>query len=264
MVRAWKAGADVAQPVIPTTRIFTLSTGDPGRGYTLLRRRMLEASGGAFESVEDDEAIQAMHLLAKMEGMSAEPAAGVAFAGLIRLAHQGVIEPEETVVVNLSGHSMPVEEEALGTGWYRDLTGAEVPLDGLLSALSQLDQRVTRDVLIVDDHPEARRLLRRILNAHGEYELREATSGSEALAQIRQRPPDLMILDLMMPGMDGFAVLDAIQSQPTTASMPVVVVTAKELTPAEERRLQGRTRRTMTKGEFLSEDLLGEIDRALE
>jgi threonine synthase len=268
MVRAWKADADVAEPVLPTTRIYTLSTGDPGRGYTLLRRRILDAAGGAFESVSDDEAIQAMHLLAKMEGLSAEPAAGVAFAGLIRLAHQGVIESDETVVVNLSGHSMPVEEEALGEGWYRDLTSAaapaEVPEDGLLAALSQLDQRVTREVLIVDDHPEARRLLRRILNAHGEYEIREAASGPEALARVGERSPDLMILDLMMPGMDGFAVLDAIRQQPSTAAIPVVVVTAKELTPAEERRLQGRIRRLMSKGEFLSEDLLGEIDRALE
>jgi threonine synthase len=268
MVRAWKAGADVADPVTPTTRIYTLATGDPGRGYTLLRRRILEASGGAFDSVTDDEAIQAMHHLAKMEGLSAEPAAGVAFAGLIHLAHQGVIEPEQTVVVNLSGHSMPVEEEALGEGWYRDLTsgtaGGEVPEEGLLSALAQLDQRVTREVLIVDDHAEARRLLRRILNAHGEYELTEAASGREALSMVAARPPDLMILDLMMPGMDGFAVLDAIRQQPSTAAMPVVVVTAKELTPAEERRLQGRIRRLMPKGEFLSEDLLGEIDRALE
>jgi threonine synthase len=187
---------------------------------------------------------------------------------LIRLAHQGVIEPDETVVVNLSGHSMPVEEEALGEGWYRDLASeaapADVPEDGLLAALAQLDQRVTREVLIVDDHPEARRLLRRILNAHGEYEISEAASGREALAVVERRQPDLMILDLMMPGMDGFAVLDALRLQPSTAAMPVVVVTAKELTPAEERRLQGRIRRLMTKGEFLGEDLLGEIDRALE
>jgi threonine synthase len=268
MVRAWKSGAETAAPVVPTTRIYTLSTGDPGRGYTLLRRRMIEGAGGAFESVSDDEAIQAMHLLAKMEGLSAEPAAGVAFAGLIRLAHEGVIAPDHTVVVNLSGHSMPVEEEALGEGWYRDLTGAAVASDpqedGLLVALAQLDQRVTRDVLVVDDHPEARRLLRRILNAHGEYEIREAASGPEAMSMVAQRPPDLMILDLMMPGMDGFAVLEAIRQQPTTAAIPVVVVTAKELTPAEERRLQGRIRRLMPKGEFLSEDLLGEIDRALE
>jgi len=271
MVRAWKADADVAEPLVPTTRIYTLSTGNPGRGYAHLRRRIQESAGGAFESVSDDEAIQAMHHLAKMEGLSAEPAAGVAFAGLIRLAHQGVIEPEETVVVNLSGHSMPVEEEALREGWYRDLTSAaapaealEAPEDGLLAALAQLDQRVTREVLIVDDHPEARRLLRRILNAHGEYEIGEAASGREALAIVEQRQPDLMILDLMMPGMDGFAVLDALRQQPSTAAMPVVVVTAKELTPAEERRLQGRIRRLMTKGEFLGEDLLGEIDLALE
>jgi len=147
------------------------------------------------------------------------------------------------------------------------MTGAttgEAPEDGLLSALAQLDQRITREVLIVDDHPEARRLLRRILNAHGEYELQEAASGPEALARIAARAPDLMILDLMMPGMDGFAVLDSIRQQPATATMPVIVVTAKELTPTEERRLQGRIRRLMPKGEFLSEDLLGEIDRALE
>ena len=268
MVRAWKAGADAAEPVQPTTRIYTLSTANPGRAYSLLRRRLLAGSGGEFESVSDDEATQAMHLLAKMEGLSAEPAAGVAFAGLIRLAHQGVIQADETVVVNLSGHSMPVEEEVLGEGWHRDLmTGAttgEAPEDGLLSALAQLDQRITREVLIVDDHPEARRLLRRILNAHGEYELQEAASGPEALARIAARAPDLMILDLMMPGMDGFAVLDSIRQQPATATMPVIVVTAKELTPTEERRLQGRIRRLMPKGEFLSEDLLGEIDRALE
>jgi len=269
MVRAWKDGREVAEPVAaPSTRIFTLSTGNPGRGYTLLRKRLLALSGGAFESVDDGEAIEAMHLLAKMEGLSAEPAAGVAFAGLIKLAHQGVIRDAETVVVNLSGHSMPVEEEALGEGWYRDLTAEQVAggltEDGLLAALSRLDLRVTRDVLVVDDHPEARRLLRRILHAHGEYQIREASSGPEALAMAAERPPELVILDLMMPGMDGFAVLDAFRRQETMATVPVVVVTAKELTPAEERRLQGRISRLMTKGEFLSEDLLGEIDRALE
>jgi len=161
-----------------------------------------------------------------------------------------------------------VEEEALGEGWFRDLAavqaGAELAEDGLLAALGNLDLRMTREILLVDDHPEARRLLRRILHAHGEYEIREASSGPEALAMADERPPDLMILDLMMPGLDGFAVLDALKRQEATAAVPVIVVTAKELTPGEERRLQGRITRLMTKGEFLSEDLLGEIDRALE
>jgi threonine synthase len=269
MARAWKAEADVAEPVRqPSTRIFTLSTGDPGRSYTLLRRRLLAGPGGTFESVSDEEATEAMHLLARMEGLSAEPAAGVAFAGLIRLARQGVILPEQTVVVNLSGHSMPAEEEILGESWFRDLPLPEEAAlqaeDGLLAALSDLDQRVTRQILILDDHSEARRLLRRILHAHGDYEIQEAGSGPEALAMMAAHTPDLLILDLMMPELDGFAVLDALRKDASTAAIPVIVVTAKELTPREAQRLRGRIRRLMTKGEFLSEDLLGEIERALE
>ncbi len=269
MARAWKEGRQVAEPVaLPSTRIFTLSTGDPGRGYTLLRERMLGGSGGTFESVTDDEATEAMHLLARMEGMSAEPAAGVAFAGLIKLARQGVIDPAHSVVVNLSGHSMPAEEEILGESWFRDLAPADastdLPEDGLLAALSGLDQRVTRRILILDDHPDARRLLRRILHAHGEYEILEAASGPEALQKISQHPPDLMLLDLMMPEQDGFSVLDVLGQSDATASIPVIVVTAKELTPSENHRLRGRIQRLMSKGEFLSEDLLGEIERALE
>lgn len=269
MVHAWKAGASVAEPVpSPNSRIFTLSTGNPGRGYTLLRERILAASGGAFESVSDEDAIQAMHTVARMEGLSIEPAAAVAFAGVRKLARQGVIQADERVVVNLSGHSMPVEEEALGEGWFRDLVpaqaGTELPEDGLLAALSSLDRRVTYEILIVDDLAEARQLLRRILQAHGEFAIREATSGPEALALAAERPPDLIILDLMMPGMDGFAVIDGLRQIPETANVPVIVVTAKELTGREERSLEGRIRRLMTKGEFLSEDLLGEIDRALD
>lgn len=269
MARAWKEGRQVAEPVpLPSTRIFTLSTGDPGRGYTLLRERMLAGPGGTFESVTDEEATEAMHLLARMEGLSAEPAAGVAFAGLIQLARQGLIDPSQIVVVNLSGHSMPAEEEILGESWFRDLApleaASDLPEDGLLAALSGLDQRVTRRVLILDDHAEARRLLRRILHAHGEYEIQEAASGPEALRTIEQHPPDLLILDLMMPEQDGFSVLDALGQNDATASLPVIVVTAKELTPSETQRLRGRIQRLMTKGEFLSEDLLGEIERALE
>ncbi len=65
--------------------IATLATGDPGRTYTLLRSKMLENSGGICESVTDEEAFRAMHYLAKMEGLSVEPAAAVAFAGLVKL-----------------------------------------------------------------------------------------------------------------------------------------------------------------------------------
>jgi threonine synthase len=107
-------------------------------------------------------------------------------------------------------------------------------------------------------------LIRRILRSHGDFQIREANSGREALSAAATQRPDLIVLDLMMPEMDGFAVLDALRQRRETASVPVVVVTAKELTPQERRSLEGRISRLMTKGEFLSEDLLGEIGRALD
>ena len=80
-----------------------------------------------------------MHVLAKMEGISAEPAAAVAFAGLFKLIRAGIIKPSDTVVVNCTGHTMPAEPSILGDNWSRDVkfpTSEETPQEGLLSALN--------------------------------------------------------------------------------------------------------------------------------
>jgi threonine synthase len=101
MAEAWRVGAPMATPVrTPRTHISTLSTGDPGRTYTLLRQRMLEGSGGTFESVTDEAAFRAMHVVAKT-GDLAGAAAAVAFAGVIKLRGGG--SPDRVVVVNCSG-----------------------------------------------------------------------------------------------------------------------------------------------------------------
>ena len=270
MAAAWKAGAESVTPVdTPTTHISTLSTGNPGHAYALLRQHMQESGGGTMESVTDEEAFRAMHLVAKMEGLSVEPAAGVAFAGLIKLAQQGLIQQDHVVVVNCSGHTLPIEEELLEEGWAEAITMPDgalpaSPQEGLLAALARLDQRRTRRVLVVDDHADARRLIRRILQAHGNYEVQEVGSGPEALAQAAAQPPDLVILDLMMPEMDGFEVLDRLESVVDPRDVPVIVVTAKALTAAEKKRLEGRISRLMLKGDFLTEDLLEEIGKALK
>jgi threonine synthase len=97
MVDGWKKGLEDAVPVsTPQTHIETLATGDPGRAYKLLRREVDETHG-AFDSVTDEEAFRAMHVLAKMEGISAEPAAAVAFAGLFKLVRAGTIKPTDLV-----------------------------------------------------------------------------------------------------------------------------------------------------------------------
>lgn len=265
MVQAWKNDLDQAEPVLsPRTNIATLATGDPGRTYALLRQRMLHGGGGTFESVSDEEAFRAIHVLAKMEGLSMEPASAVAFAGLIKMVRSGQIKPTDVVVVNLTGHTLPVEKLILGNGWARNLVlptkdGSEKPEEGLLSALSRVTPDRYSRVAIVDDHPDARRLIRRILQSQGEYTIYEAKNGKEAVELAKNKPLDLIILDLMMPELDGFGVLDALKADEKTASIAIIVVTAKELTKDEFALLQGRIETLLQKGEFLSDELLEEV-----
>jgi threonine synthase len=264
MAVAWKADQDVVVPVVsPRTHIATLSTGDPGRTYTLLRQHMKAGGGGMFESATDEEAFRAMHILAKMEGISVEPASAVAFAGLIKMARAGMIRPEDVIVVNCTGHTMPIEPVILGEGWARNVVlssqSTDTPQEGLLAALSKVTDDRFPKVLVVDDTEEARRLIRRILQAQGNYTILEAADGQQAIEIAAKELPDLLILDLMMPELDGFGVLDALKTNPDTAPIPVIVVTAKELTPDEKRRLSGRISTLMQKGEFMSDELLDEV-----
>ena len=80
-------------------------------------------------------------------------------------------------------------------------------------------------VLIVDDEPHNRRLFE-VMLAPGGYILQTAASGEEALAIVAQQPPDLILLDLMMPGMDGYAVTSRLKGNPATSKIPVIIVTA--------------------------------------
>ena len=264
MVESWKKGLEKAEPVLsPKTRIETLATGDPGRTYVMLRKQVNETHG-VFESVSDEDAFRAMHVLAKMEGISAEPAAAVAFAGLFKLVRAGVIKSTDTVVVNCTGHTLPAEQFLFGEGWTRDVDlqrpeTAQTPQEGLLSALNNVTPNRFPRVVVVDDTSEARRLIRRILQSQGDFEIFEATNGREALELITQERPDLVILDLMMPEVDGFAVLDSLRSKPETANIPVIVATAKELTVDEKSRLQGQIQSLMLKGDFLNDEFLEEV-----
>ena len=265
MVESWKKGLEKAEPVLsPKTRIETLATGDPGRTYTMLRDQVNETHG-IFESVSDEDSFRAMHVLAKMEGISAEPASGAGFAGLFKLVRAGVIKSSETVVVNCTGHTLPAEQFLFGENWTRDvdlLPKAEqsvTPQEGLLSALNNVTPNRFPRIVVVDDSPEARRLIRRILQSQGDFEIFEATDGREAIETVNREHPDLVILDLMMPEVDGFAVLDALRSKPDTANIPVIVATAKELTVDEKGRLQGQIQSLMQKGDFLNDEFLEEV-----
>lgn len=267
MVTAWKQHAETATPVVsPKTHIETLATGDPGRSYVLLSR-IINETHGTFESVSDEDAFRAMHVLAKMEGISTEPAAAVGFAGLFKLIRAGIIKPTDVIVVNCTGHTMQTEPFVLGDNWARNVvlptTMEESPQDGLLAALSRVAPDRFPRIAIVDDSPEARRLIRRILQSQGNFTLYEAEDGTQAIQLIAKEKPDLVILDLMMPEVDGFAVLDSLKSNTDTANIPVIVVTAKELTAQEKEKLKGQIQTLLQKGDFLSDEFLTEVKSLL-
>lgn len=133
----------------------------------------------------------------------------------------------------------------------------------LLTALERITHDPTQtQVLVVDDNLDDRNLLQRILTDAG-YTVSVATNGVEAIASLTISRPDLVVLDLMMPEIDGFAVLESMKAHAETRNIPVVVVTAKELTASERADLTARVQALLQKGLFNQERLLGDVAAAL-
>jgi threonine synthase len=120
----------------------------------------------------------------------------------------------------------------------------------------------TKHILCIEDEPEMIDLIRLILGRRG-FDVIGAAGGKEGLEKVRQEPPDLILLDLMMPDMDGFAVIDDLKADPKLKDIPVIVITAKELNPKDRERLQGQIQMLLQKGSFMDEDLLQEIGALL-
>ena len=130
----------------------------------------------------------------------------------------------------------------------------------LLEALQRADGRPRPlRVLVIDDSEEDRRLIRRVLESAGGYQILEAPGGQEGTAIARRERPDLVILDLMMPGMDGFMVVEALKGDPETRAIPILVLTAKALTLEDLERLNGQIEALLQKAGMDPEALLQEI-----
>jgi threonine synthase len=266
MAQAFKAGNSTAEPVEPNTLIAILSTGDPGKTYTYLWE-LTQRHGGVMESVEDAEAFDAMRTLAKTDGLAVEPATAVAFAGFQKLVEQGVIGKDDRVVVNCTGHTFPVEKHVLQDQWSVDVEleeGQSSTLkEGLEAALDHLDERTTT-VLVIDDNKDAVHLIRRLLEKKKQYRVFEANDGWDGLAQARQRLPDMIILDLMMPKLDGFDVLEELKLDRRTENIPVIVVSAKDITDEEWKRLHGQIEGIYQKGSLPPLDFVDQVVEVIE
>ena len=132
----------------------------------------------------------------------------------------------------------------------------------LSGALRNICGAVGRHVLLVDDDDMMRRGMRQALEKDG-WEVVEAENGRVALDRLDEKRPDIIMLDLMMPVMDGFAFLIEMRREAEWREIPVLVVTAKDLTTEERGRLNGEVENVLQKGGAEIETLLKEIGRIL-
>jgi hypothetical protein len=134
------------------------------------------------------------------------------------------------------------------------------PVDrsALAEALERLCPGAGGPILIVDDDAEARRMLRRQLKDL-RRDVVEAADGKEALERAGERTPSFVLLDLMMPVMDGFEFLEAFRAREAYSEIPVIVVTAKDLDEAEIRRLREKAEQVLSKGEYDRQQLVAAI-----
>jgi CheY-like chemotaxis protein len=136
--------------------------------------------------------------------------------------------------------------------------------DRLASSVSRyrLDNTPGRALIVEDDAP-TREIMARTLADDG-WKVTEAENGRVAIDRLAEGVPDLILLDLMMPEMDGFEFVAAIREKEEWRRIPVVVVTAKDITPQHQMRLEGNVRKIFHKATYTREELVGEIRSAME
>jgi DNA-binding response OmpR family regulator len=120
-----------------------------------------------------------------------------------------------------------------------------------------------RKILVIDDDPKTVELLAAVLEPEGFCILR-AASGEAGLGVAETEQPDLIILDLLMPGMSGFDVLEQLEASSATRRPPIILFTVKQLTAEDKQRLQGRITWLAQKERFSQESFVGMVREALQ
>jgi CheY-like chemotaxis protein len=113
-------------------------------------------------------------------------------------------------------------------------------------------------VLLVEDDPDQRVRVRDWLEAQ-QWRLAEAENGRVALDRLKEGLPDIILLDLMMPEMDGFALVAALQANPAWRRIPVIVITARDLSAQERARLNAGIETILVKEQFQPLDLVEKV-----
>jgi PAS domain S-box-containing protein len=144
-----------------------------------------------------------------------------------------------------------------------DILEKPVAREALQAALRRSLLPARAKILVVDDEEDARQILLSHL-AEEPVEVRTAANGQEALAALETFPPDLILLDLIMPVMDGVAFLDVLRNDPRYHDLPVIVITSKELSQAEKTELRRQTFEIVKKTELSEEKFKQLLQRVLK
>jgi signal transduction histidine kinase/CheY-like chemotaxis protein len=244
------------------------------------------ASRGTVLVIDDDPAtVEVVRRYLVREGYRVE----VAYAGEEGLARAHALRPDvitlDVMMPGMDGWSVlsalkadpqlaqiPVvmmsllENRALGqalgaaASLSKPLQRAE--LGSLLATIRAGASQGPAHLLVVEDQPTNAELLRRVLEREG-WMVDCVANGREALAAVAQVRPALILLDLMMPEMDGLEFLEQLRRNPVAAAIPVIVITAKELTPQDRQRLHGRVSEVIAKGTFNAVTLAEQINAIL-
>jgi CheY-like chemotaxis protein len=132
-----------------------------------------------------------------------------------------------------------------------------------LAASVQKYRHGSQTVLVVEDDDDTREMMVRTLANDG-WTVREANNGRVALERVQEGVPELILLDLMMPEMDGFEFISHLRENDSWHAIPVVVLTAKDITAEDHLRLQGNVRKVFRKASFSRDELIDEIRAAIE
>ncbi len=247
---------DQAPPVDTTPGQHLVLVVDDDPAQRDLLSRFLEREGFAVRTASDGRAgielARALHPRAILLDVMMPQMDGWSVLGALKADPELATIP----VVMVTFVNEPGLGEALGAA---DTVLKPVEWDRLKGVMERFHGDAG-DILVVDDDPDARARLRTVLERNG-WTVSEAADGQEALDVVTHAPPQLILLDITMPVMDGFAFLHELRQRPGCDDIPVVVLTARDLDADERRRLAGANR-VLSKGRTNLRQLAGEL-RAL-
>jgi PAS domain S-box-containing protein len=260
-------GAGLTQPAMPATTLpscdkpanqpdaakVVLAIDDDPDVIYLLRENLAEAGYGVVGALSGQEGLQKARELRPL-----------AITLDILMPQQDGWQILHELKVDATTRAIPVivlsivDNKALG---YRlgacDYLMKPFDRETILTALAQVPPRQGR-LLVVDDDPQVIDLVGQLLEGEP-YEIMSVADGEAALEAIAHRRPDVILLDLLMPHMDGFALIEQLEQAPLSQQIPVIVLTAKTLTAAEQTLLEQSVRTVIQKRGLDRETLIQEL-----